>query len=55
MLDNPVFAEAFRRALTEIQGMSIQYLILEDPIEQYLLELYAALELKTSLSEFDTH
>ena len=55
LLENPLFAEAFAKALAEIQGMSIQYLVVEDPIEQYLLELYAALELETSLSEFDTH
>jgi hypothetical protein len=32
-----------------------RFLEVEDPIDQYLLELYVALELNTSLSEFDTH
>lgn len=55
LLENPAFRMAFDHALTEVQGMSVRYLIVDDPIDQYLLELYAALELETSLSEFDTH
>lgn len=55
LLKNPIFEAAFAHALAEVQGMSIRYLPVDDPIDQYLLELYAALELGTSLSEFDTH
>ncbi|HYC74276.1 hypothetical protein [Brevundimonas sp.] len=55
LLENPVFRDAFDHALAEVQGMSVRYLAVADPIDQYLLELYAALELGTSLSEFDTH
>ena len=55
LLANPVFASAFAKALAEVKGMTVRYLVVVDPIDQYLLELYAALELETSLSEFDTH
>ena len=55
LLADPIFAAAFAKALGEVKGMTVKYLIVEDPIDQYLLELYAALELETSLTEFDTH
>ena len=55
LLKEPAFAKAFSDALLMIKGLSVRYLIVSDPIEQYLLELYAALELNTSLSEFETH
>lgn len=55
LLANPLFAAAFDKALAEVKGMTVRYLVVEDPIDQYLLELYAALELETSLTEFDTH
>ncbi|OYW82642.1 MAG: hypothetical protein B7Z26_02690 [Asticcacaulis sp. 32-58-5] len=54
MLD-PVFKPAFDAALLQVKGMKVQYLEVKDPLDQYMLELYAALELNTSLSEFDTH
>lgn len=55
LLENAVFASAFAEALAEVKSMTLRHLVVEDPIDQYLLELYAALELGTSLSEFDTH
>ncbi len=55
MLTNPIFAAAFAKSLAEVKGMAVRYLQVDDPIDQYLLELYAALELRTSLSEFGTH
>ena len=55
LLKDEVFAAAFAKALSEVRGMSVRYLLVDNPIDQYLLELYAALELETSLSEFDTH
>ncbi len=54
-MKDAAFKAAFDQALAEVKGMSIRYLLVEDPIDQYLLELYAALELGTSISEFDTH
>ncbi|MEI9891180.1 MAG: hypothetical protein WDN45_11990 [Caulobacteraceae bacterium] len=55
LLENPIFAAAFAKALAEVRGMTVRHLVVNDPIDQYLLELYAALELDTSLTEFDTH
>lgn len=55
LLADPVFGAAFAKALAEVRGMTLRYLVVPDPIDQYLLELYAALELETSLTEFDTH
>jgi hypothetical protein len=55
LLADPLFADAFAKALSEVADMQIRYLEVPNPIDQYLLELYAALELKTSLSEFETH
>ena len=49
------FAAAFLEQSTRVRAMLISYLLVEDPIDQYLLELYAALEYGTSLTEFDTH
>jgi hypothetical protein len=55
LLKDPVFAEAFEKALAQVKGMQVRHLSVEDPIDQYLLELYAAMRLETSLSEFGTH
>lgn len=55
LMADELFRTAFDRALAEVRGMSVRFLFVDDPIDQYLLELYAALELQTSLSEFDTH
>jgi hypothetical protein len=35
--------------------MEVQFLEVADPIDQYFLELYAALELGLPTDEFDTH
>ncbi len=35
--------------------MKLRFLEVSDPIDQYFLELYAALELSLSTDEFDTH
>ena len=55
LLREPDFAQVFAEELAKIKGMSVRYLVVQDPIEQYLLELYAAIEFDTSLSEFETH
>ncbi len=55
LLKHPVFSVAFETALSEVKTMSVRYLVVAGDIDQYLLELYAALELGTSLTEFGTH
>ncbi len=47
--------ELFADEIEKVRNMQVQYLIVENPAEQYLLELYAAMELGTCLKEFDTH
>ncbi|MBU6268586.1 MAG: hypothetical protein KGN34_13655 [Sphingomonadales bacterium] len=48
------FQEEFGRQRRRLSTMTLRFLEVEDPIDQYLLELYAALELGTSLEEFET-
>jgi hypothetical protein len=55
-----LFAEPESRAAFDMQSnrlrqMTMRYLAVESPIDQYLLELYAAMELDLPLDEFDTH
>lgn len=35
--------------------MTMRFLPVDCPVDQYLLELYAAMELGLNLDEFDTH
>jgi hypothetical protein len=51
----PDFRPAFLRQVQAIRQMQYRFLPVADPVEQYLLELYAAMELGTSMDEFDTH
>lgn len=51
----PEFRPAFLRQVQAIRQMEYRFLPVADPVEQYLLELYAAMELGTSMDEFDTH
>jgi predicted GIY-YIG superfamily endonuclease len=50
-----IFGECFRRNVAAISNMSVRFLRVADPVDQYLLELYATLELGMPLDEFDTH
>lgn len=52
---NPVFREAFHRQIDLVKGMSVRFVEVHDPVQQYLLELYAHLEFGLALDEFDTH
>lgn len=54
-MENPIFRAAFDHALVEVRGMSVRYLRVDDPLDRYMLELFAALQLETSLSEFEEH
>lgn len=55
LASSPEFRPAFLRQVQAIRQMSYRFLTVADPVEQYLLELYAAMELGTSMDEFDTH
>jgi hypothetical protein len=52
---DPDFRAEFLSQVGAIRGMAYRFLAVVDPVEQYLLELYAAMELGTSMDEFDTH
>lgn len=49
------FGACFRRHVTAVSNMTVRFLNVTEPIDQYMLELYAVLELKMPLDEFDTH
>lgn len=54
LFKNPEFIVEFERQRTRIKKMQFKFLEIKDPVEQYLLELYLALEFNTSLDEFRT-
>lgn len=49
------FYAEFSRHRTILQNSEVSFLEVPEPVDQYLLELYAALELGMDLDEFDTH
>lgn len=49
------FRAAFRAQSQRLRGMTMRFLAVECPVDQYLLELYTAMELGLGLDEFDTH
>lgn len=55
LMDTPDFATEFDRQLARVRAMQVRFLEVPDPVDQYLLELYAVLELGLPLSEFETH
>jgi hypothetical protein len=54
LMSDPVFKAEFDRQRVRIGQMKLRYVEIECPIEQHLFELYAALRLGTSLTEFTT-
>lgn len=49
------FRAAFRNQSLRLRDMTMRFLAVECPVDQYLLELYTTLELGLNLDEFDTH
>jgi hypothetical protein len=49
------FRPVFIEEVATIRNMTYKFLPVVDPVDQYLLELCAAMELGTSMDEFDTH
>lgn len=49
------FQAEFQIQKQRIRLMKLRFVPIEDALDQYLFELYAALELGTPLDEFDTH
>jgi len=52
---DPQFATAFMEAKNRIRKMELRYVEETDPLRQTLLEIYAAVVLKTPYNDFDTH
>jgi predicted GIY-YIG superfamily endonuclease len=55
LLKDPKFKVAFAEAKKRIRGMSVRFVVEEDPLKQALLEIYVALALSTPHNDFDTH
>jgi predicted GIY-YIG superfamily endonuclease len=53
--NDPVFSPIFSKTKTRVSEMQIQVLPMDDPIEQTLFEVYAALELNTEYNNWETH
>lgn len=49
------FKRAFAKNKERLRSMTIKFLIIENPVDQYLLELYATMSSGLPLDEFDTH
>lgn len=49
------FKEEFFRQTARVSSMSARFLVVEDPLDQYLLELFAHLRYDLDLTAFDTH
>ena len=54
LMSDPVFKAEFDRQRARIGQMKLRYVEIDCPIEQHLFELFAALRLGTSLTEFTT-
>jgi predicted GIY-YIG superfamily endonuclease len=52
---DPAFRKIFSDAKRRVAGMQVQVISIDDPIEQTLFEVYAALELNTEYNHWDTH
>lgn len=55
LFEQPEFYAEFARHRMVLQNAEVSFLEVPEPVDQYLLELYAALELGMELDEFDTH
>ena len=55
LLADPVFAAAFASAKAYLRTLDIRFVEEQDQIAQALLEIYAAVRLKTPYNDFRTH
>lgn len=53
--NDPTFSPLFKKAKERVSKMKVQVIAVEDPIEQTLFEVYAALELNTPYNDWKTH
>jgi hypothetical protein len=50
-----IFGPEFHRQVELVKAMEVRFIEVDDPVMQYLLELYVHLEYNLPLDEFDTH
>ncbi len=55
LLGDKELSKAFDRAKERIRQMDIRFVAEADPLKQTLLEIYAAVALKTPYNDFETH
>jgi predicted GIY-YIG superfamily endonuclease len=55
LLKDPEFAATFYKHIDLLKKLHVRFIEVQDPVQQYLLELYAHLEFELPLDEFDTH
>jgi predicted GIY-YIG superfamily endonuclease len=55
LASDPMFAAAFAKAKSRVNGMDIRFVEETDPTKQALLEIYAATALATRSNDFDNH
>jgi hypothetical protein len=55
IVDHELYGETFKSEIVAIRIMKFKFLEVSDPIDQYLLELFATMELNLNLSGFDSH
>lgn len=51
----PEFSSTFKKAKSRVGNMTMKYVPIDDPYEQYLFEFFAALHFKTKYNEFKNH
>ena len=55
LLTDPQFADAFKRSKERVRSMDLRFVAVNDPLRQALLEIYAAIVLRTPHNDFETH
>lgn len=55
LMTDPAFGKAFEKQIARLKGFQVKFVESKNPVEQYLLELYAHIEYGLLLDEFDTH
>lgn len=55
LCENPQFKDLFAQSKERVRNMSIRYVEIEHPVDQYLFEVYAADVLDTPYNEFENH
>ena len=51
----PDFGDTFKRAKSRVSNMTMKYVQIDDPYEQYLFEFFAALHFKSKYNDFKNH